>query len=162
MPHGILELGSKLVHAMVRCLTAPSHYLNQYWLTISEVLCHSPQDNFTRKAQDISMVSCRKGPTRPAYAWQIGPFWQDTLDLSLRWVWKLTITATSPMDQWVRVAPVYHYVAIPWVMFHEIIKFHFVPPGSWGWNISRELDQCHCSWCPGSLCRQVISSPGIE
>ena len=28
---------------------------------------------------DISMVSCQKGPTRHAYAWQIGPFWQDTL-----------------------------------------------------------------------------------
>ena len=28
------------------------------------------------------MVSCQKGPTRHAYAWQIGPFWQDTLDVS--------------------------------------------------------------------------------
>ena len=28
-----------------------------------------------------SMVSCQKGPTRHAYAWQIGPFWQDTLEL---------------------------------------------------------------------------------
>ena len=27
-----------------------------------------------------SMVSCQKGPTRHAYAWQIGPFWQDTLE----------------------------------------------------------------------------------
>ena len=29
----------------------------------------------------ISMVSYQKGPTRHAYAWQIGPFWQDTLDI---------------------------------------------------------------------------------
>ena len=29
------------------------------------------------------MVSCQKGPTRRAYAWPIGPFWQDTLDI--RW-----------------------------------------------------------------------------
>ena len=29
----------------------------------------------------ISMVSCQKGPIRHAYAWQIGPFWQDTLDI---------------------------------------------------------------------------------
>ena len=29
----------------------------------------------------ISMESCQNGPTRHAYAWQIGPFWQDTLDL---------------------------------------------------------------------------------
>ena len=42
------------------------------------------------------MVSCQKGPTRHAYAWQIGLFWQDTLviwmtneisrGLSSRWV----------------------------------------------------------------------------
>ena len=29
----------------------------------------------------IWRVSCWKGPTRHAYAWQIGPFWQDTLDI---------------------------------------------------------------------------------
>ena len=28
------------------------------------------------------MVSYQKGPTRHAYAWQIGPFWQDTLDIT--------------------------------------------------------------------------------
>ena len=27
------------------------------------------------------MVSCQKGPARHAYAWQIGPFWQDTLNM---------------------------------------------------------------------------------
>ena len=30
---------------------------------------------------DISRVSCKKGPTRHAYASQIGPFLQDTLDI---------------------------------------------------------------------------------
>ena len=29
----------------------------------------------------ITRVSCQKGPNRHAYAWQIGPFWQDTLEL---------------------------------------------------------------------------------
>ena len=28
-----------------------------------------------------SRASCQKGPTHHAYAWQIGPFWQDTLEL---------------------------------------------------------------------------------
>ena len=28
------------------------------------------------------MISGQKGPTRHAYAWQIGPFWQDTLDIT--------------------------------------------------------------------------------
>ena len=35
-----------------------------------------------------SMVSCQKGPTRHAYEWQIGPFWQDTLEM---WDWHLKI-----------------------------------------------------------------------
>ena len=30
---------------------------------------------------EISRVYCQKGPTCHAYAWQIGPFWQDTLDI---------------------------------------------------------------------------------
>ena len=29
------------------------------------------------------MVSCQKGPTCHTYAWQIGPFWQDTFDMRL-------------------------------------------------------------------------------
>ena len=33
------------------------------------------------RAHCISRVSCQKGPTH-AYAWQIGPFWQDTLDIN--------------------------------------------------------------------------------
>ena len=31
---------------MACCLTAPSHYLNQCWLIISEVIWHSPENNF--------------------------------------------------------------------------------------------------------------------
>ena len=31
----------------------------------------------------ISKVSCHKGPTRHTHSWKIGPFWQDTLDLSV-------------------------------------------------------------------------------
>ena len=31
------------------------------------------------------MVSCQKGPTRHAHAWQIGPFGQDTLDICIDW-----------------------------------------------------------------------------
>ena len=38
-----------LVQAMVCCLMAPSHYLNQCWLTINEVLWHSIEGNFIWK-----------------------------------------------------------------------------------------------------------------
>ena len=39
--------GSTLAQVMACCLMAPSHYLNQCWLMISEVLWHSPDSNFT-------------------------------------------------------------------------------------------------------------------
>ena len=37
------------------------------------------------------MVSCQKGLTRHAYAWQIGPFWQDTLEVSCNSISLITI-----------------------------------------------------------------------
>ena len=39
---------------------------------------------------DISRVSCQKCPTRHAYAWQIGPFWQDTLDILIHLLGRVT------------------------------------------------------------------------
>ena len=45
---------STLAHVMACCLTAPSHYLNQCWLIISEVLWHSSESNFT---DDISAIN---------------------------------------------------------------------------------------------------------
>ena len=41
-------------------------------------ICKTSDDQF--RVLYILMVSCQTGPTHHAYAWQIGPFWQDTLD----------------------------------------------------------------------------------
>ena len=38
---------STLTQVMACCLTAPSHYLNQCWLMMSDVLWHSPDNKFT-------------------------------------------------------------------------------------------------------------------
>ena len=40
--------GSTLAQVMACCLTAPSHYLNQFWLILSKVQWHSSDGNFTR------------------------------------------------------------------------------------------------------------------
>ena len=49
--------GSSVAKAMACCLTAPSHYLNQCTLLISEVLLHSPESNFTVSApQNIQIT----------------------------------------------------------------------------------------------------------
>ena len=45
--------GSTLVQVMDWCLTTPSHYLDQCWLLISEVLWHSSESNSTARAQAI-------------------------------------------------------------------------------------------------------------
>ena len=50
------------------------------WLV--EILCYVAFKGSTAIFGNIvllSRVSCKKGLTRHAYAWQIGPFWQDTL-----------------------------------------------------------------------------------
>ena len=39
--------GSTWAQIMAWCLVAPSHYLNQCWLLINEVLWHSPESDFT-------------------------------------------------------------------------------------------------------------------
>ena len=46
--------GSALAQVMACCLTAPSHYLNQCWLIISEVQWQSYEGNFTRDALTIN------------------------------------------------------------------------------------------------------------
>ena len=46
--------GSTSAQVLACCLMAPSHYLNQSWLIISEVQWHSYQGNFTRDAPTIN------------------------------------------------------------------------------------------------------------
>ena len=48
--------GSTLAQVMACCLTAPSHYLNQYWLIISEVWWHLYYGNFKRDAPQPSIT----------------------------------------------------------------------------------------------------------
>ena len=47
-------------------------------------------------------VSCQKGPTRHAYAWQIGPFWQDILEHILHSDGELTFNQFSH-QHWVSI-----------------------------------------------------------
>ena len=46
--------GSTLAQVMACCQRAPSHYLNQRWLTINEIFWHSFQVNFYLNTQDIN------------------------------------------------------------------------------------------------------------
>ena len=52
--------GSTLAQVMACCLMAPSQYLNQCWLIISDVQWHSYEDNFTRDASPSITKICLK------------------------------------------------------------------------------------------------------
>ena len=66
---------STLVEVMACCLTAPSHYLNQCWLIISEVLLHSQESNFPGNTHDIYLSDvlenfiCKIAATYPRGQW---------------------------------------------------------------------------------------------
>ena len=47
----VTQICATLAQVMACCLSAPSHYLKQCQLPISEVLWHSPESNFTVSAQ---------------------------------------------------------------------------------------------------------------
>ena len=47
--------GSTLTQVMACCLTAPSHYLNQFWFVISEVPWHLPESNITESARAATL-----------------------------------------------------------------------------------------------------------
>ena len=46
---------STMALVMACCLTAPSHYMNQCWLIISQALWYSPKSNFIGIAEDINL-----------------------------------------------------------------------------------------------------------
>ena len=62
---------STFAQVMACFLIAPSHYINQCWLLISEVLWHSPENNFTLSAQATILY---------------------------KWVWKLLWTSAMSLD----------------------------------------------------------------
>ena len=51
---GLMRSWSTLVQVMARCLTAPSHYLNQCWLIIDEGPWHSSQGIILRQYEDTN------------------------------------------------------------------------------------------------------------
>ena len=69
------------------------HHSHYFWLRlrakyIQNIMSVNPYSSINFGTQfDIahhnSTASCKKGPTRHAYAWQIGPFWQDTFEMRL-------------------------------------------------------------------------------
>ena len=74
---------------------------------------HSEYASLIPSSGKTSRVSCQKGPTRHAHAWQIGPFWQDTLDIYVvRW-WSICV----PLYLWNLIKCICKYMTYFWFCF---------------------------------------------
>ena len=87
----------------------PNNVSVRFWLSLIGV-CVSYCLSMTYV---ISRVSCQKGPTRHAYTWQIGPFWQDTLDMLVQLIYIRKRGPGHLQPEW---CPIYSSVC-----FHQIL-----------------------------------------
>ena len=88
------------------------------------------------RSEDISMVSCQKGPTRHVYAWQVGPFWQDTLD-----IWVLDVHNV--------IADLFYDATIVGAPMCLAAVMEYLAPlclTYWGRNKMVAISQTTCSW----------------
>ena len=96
-----------LVQVMVCCLTAQTHYLNQCWLLICEVLWHSCESNFTVSTQttflydEFEKYTFKTTSTSPRG--QGVKFWWDILYCN-----SLQVLGWGKCSSWPRVLSVWH------------------------------------------------------
>ena len=114
----------------------PVHLKNQ--CMVRALLCFAVgQVSHILQRYFTSMVSSQKGPTRHAYAWQIGPFCQDTLDL--HWgnhdcpsASEASLTNVDKLITWIQRELWYMYkqkrVHILWDLLWDLLNNNSKPP----------------------------------
>ena len=88
--HSSINCNYKIEKIVIYINEIADEYINN-WRLDGRSQCYGNGDSTVlHQAIDSNhfMVSCQKGPTRHAYAWQIGPFWQDTLDFWVASSWQ--------------------------------------------------------------------------
>ena len=92
------------------------------WVAVSRMIDNMPNTircDIMHHRYVLILVSCQKGPTRHAYAWQIGPFWQDTLDYGCH-PWRvMLIVCASEGDKWTHIL----YVKYQLVWYITIVQW---------------------------------------
>ena len=90
--------GSTLVQVMDCCLTAPSHYLNQWWCIIAGVWWHSPEGNIVRNAIEIYLWYEFENykfkipaTSSPRVQWVLIYIWQDLKEHSWWPLWEIVV-----------------------------------------------------------------------
>ena len=101
---------------MAWCKTAPSHYLNQYWLTITEILWHSSEVNF----------STNVWPMNPWHAFENYTFQISFISPTGQWV----NNAETIMPFWRNFHRWLHQFS-HWWKFHQLEWRHFRFSESW-------------------------------
>ena len=86
---GKLHMGKEPIGSLIWATIVPATCCLMDKLKVTKCpLCIFHNTSLIHFILHISMVSCQKDPTQHAYAWQIGPFWQDTIDfLSTNFRW---------------------------------------------------------------------------
>ena len=98
---------------MAWCLTAPSHYLNQCWLTTQDVLLHLTESNFTRITHELNQL----------YVFRDYIFEITTTSLRGQ---EVKITATNPRGQWVNTSGTHELNSLaPGRSWHDFKKVIF-------------------------------------
>ena len=121
-PYGIARSRSMLAQVMACCLTAPSHYLNQCWLSISKVQWHSSEGSFTRE---------RPQPL--------------TIKISLK-ITHVKFTSNIPGVSELR----FNVYGIIWLLVKNTFR-SLIGSSKWKKNRIKEFDTCICKcehiWC---------------
>ena len=112
---------STLTRLMACCLMAPSHYPNQCWLIISEVLWHSRWSSFTGNARDM-------------YAWyEFEDYWFKIPTASHRSQWVKDITRYIILNDAICSWNLTHWswwTKLRLLLMNYCLTRHLTPPGS--------------------------------
>ena len=117
--------GSTLAQVRACCLTAPSHYLKQCWVIISEVQWHSYQGNFTRDASTINHLNPFENYISkisfifPRGQW-VNPFWSSNT------IWLCSLGSILDLVMTFCLMAPRHYMIQCWFII----------------NITRNISQC--------------------
>ena len=112
---------------MACCLPSPSHYINQCWLIISEVLWHSPEGDFTENVKDFYPNSISPRGQWVNALWPSDAIWWQRCGS--------TTDGTKPLPDAILTYHQWDPVTFTWGQFHKRYLRHQLLELAWKWFI---------------------------
>ena len=109
MPYCDMRSGSTLAQVMACCLAAPSHYLNQWWLLMSEFFWRSPESHLMSSTKlllpILSLEIILISPWEISISFQEGNLQVTFSEWWLRYLWWNCpqMNVTRPYWWWVNI-----------------------------------------------------------